>query len=101
MASIKDVAGDFFIACEAGKGWEVCRAYCRPDATFSSQAGAVADLRSLQQYWMKGLLVILPDGKYDKPGERQYPRGARQGGAAVSVSFIAVTVRPVPGARMV
>jgi predicted ester cyclase len=67
MASIKDVAGDFFVACEAGKGWEVCRAYCRPDATFSSQAGAIADIRSLQQYtdWMKGLLVILPDGKYE------------------------------------
>jgi len=67
MTSIKVVAGDFFVACEASKGWEVCRAYCRPDATFSSQAGAVADIRSLQQYtdWMKGLLVILPDDRYE------------------------------------
>ena len=39
MASIKDVTEDFFAACEAGKGWAVCRAYCTPDATFSSQAG--------------------------------------------------------------
>ena len=67
MASIKDVARNFFVACESGKGWEVCKAYCRPDATFSSQAGAVADIRSLQEYtdWMKGLLLILPDGKYE------------------------------------
>jgi predicted ester cyclase len=67
MASIVEVAEKFFTACEAGKGWDACKAFCRPDATFSSQAGAVADLRTLQQYaeWMKGLLVILPDGRYE------------------------------------
>jgi hypothetical protein len=67
MASITGVAKGFFDACEAGKGWEGCKAFCKPDATFSSQAGAVGDLRTLQQYadWMKGLLVILPDGRYE------------------------------------
>jgi hypothetical protein len=67
MASITGIAKEFFTACEAGKGWEACKAYCKPDATFASQAGAVADLRTLQQYadWMKGLLTILPDGRYE------------------------------------
>ena len=67
MASIKEVAHAFFVACETGKGWDACKGYCKPDATFSSQAGAVADVRTLQQYadWMKGLLVILPDAKYE------------------------------------
>ena len=67
MASITEIAKQFFAACEAGKGWEGCRAYCKSDATFSSQAGAVADLRTLQQYadWMKGLLTILEDGRYE------------------------------------
>ena len=26
----------FFDACETGKGWEGCKDYCRPDATFSA-----------------------------------------------------------------
>ena len=67
MASITGIAKEFFAACEAGKGWEVCRAYCKPDATFSSQAEPLADVRNLQQYtdWMKGLLTILPNGRYE------------------------------------
>ncbi|HXJ84517.1 MAG TPA: nuclear transport factor 2 family protein [Candidatus Methylomirabilis sp.] len=67
MASISTVAKDFFVACESGKGWEVCRQYCKPDATFTAQAEPLADVRTLQQYtdWMKGLMTILPDGRYD------------------------------------
>ena len=67
MASITGIAREFFEACEAGKGWEGCRAYCKPDATFSAQAEPLADVRNLQQYtdWMKGVLVMLPDGRYD------------------------------------
>lgn len=67
MESITEVAQKFFAACEAGKGWEGCKAYCKPDATFSAQVAALSDVRTLQQYadWMKGLLVILPDGRYE------------------------------------
>jgi predicted ester cyclase len=67
MASITESAKDFFAACETGKGWEVCKAYCKPDATFSAQAEPLTDVRNLQQYtdWMKGLLTILPDGRYE------------------------------------
>ena len=35
MASITSVAEAFFAACETGKGWAECRAYCTPDATFA------------------------------------------------------------------
>ncbi len=67
MASIAEVAKEFFEACEAGKGWEGCRQYCTPDATFSAQAEPLADVRNLQQYtdWMKGLLTFIPDGRYE------------------------------------
>ena len=64
-ASLANVARDFFDACEAGKGWEVCKAYCVPGATFAAQAEPLADVRTLEQYteWMKGLMTIMPDGR--------------------------------------
>ena len=67
MASITGVAKEFFAACETGKGWDVCKVYCKPNATFSAQAEPLADILNLQQYtdWMKGLMSILPDGKYE------------------------------------
>jgi predicted ester cyclase len=67
MDSMLDTARAFFDACETGKGWDGCREYCASDATFSAQAEALADVRSLQQYadWMKGLLTPLPDGRYE------------------------------------
>ena len=59
-------AHDFFDACETGKGWDVCQAWCHPDATFSCQADALADTGTLAAYadWMKGLLTPVPDGRY-------------------------------------
>ena len=67
MAAINEVATQFFEACEAGKGWEACKAYCKPDATFSAQAEPLAGVRTLQAYadWMQGLMKMLPDGRYD------------------------------------
>jgi len=67
MNAIGEHAHRFFDACETGKGWEVCREYCHPDATFSAQAGALADVDTLEGYteWMKGLLGPVPDGKYE------------------------------------
>jgi hypothetical protein len=58
---------DFFEACEAGKGWAACAAFCTPDATFSAQAEPLAEVRTLAQYadWMKGLMQMMPDGHYD------------------------------------
>ena len=67
MSGIRETAERFFDACETGKGWEVCKAYCKPAATFSAQAGALADVKTLQGYtdWMKGLFTPVPDGSYE------------------------------------
>jgi predicted ester cyclase len=67
MASINEVANQFFEACEAGKGWEVCRTFCKPNATFSAQAEPLANVRTLQEYadWMQGMMKMMPDGHYE------------------------------------
>jgi predicted ester cyclase len=67
MTSITEIAEKFFEACETGKGWEGCRQFCKPDATFSAQAEPLAEIGTLQQYaeWMKALLTPIPDGRYE------------------------------------
>lgn len=62
-----ETAKAFFEACETGRGWEACRSHCKPDASFSAQAGALTDVRTLEQYteWMKGILTVLTDGHYE------------------------------------
>ena len=64
---ITKIAFDFFDACETGKGWQVCQAYCTDSASFSAQTDALADISTLEGYvgWMQGLLVTLPDGNYE------------------------------------
>ena len=66
-ASVVDTAHAFFDACETGKGWDVCRQFCTPDATFDAQAEPLQDIHTLAQYtdWMKSLLTLLPDGDYE------------------------------------
>jgi predicted ester cyclase len=67
VSEILEKAKLFFEACETGKGWESCNDYCHPDATFSAQAGALADISTLEGYteWMKGLFTPVPDGRYE------------------------------------
>jgi len=67
MSSIRDTAEKFFDACETGKGWEGCKQYCRPDATFSAQADALAGVGTVAAYadWMKGLFTPAPDASYE------------------------------------
>ena len=67
MTSITEVAENFFEACETGKGWDICKEHCRPDATFSAQSEALAEIHDLRGYteWMKGLLALMPDGRYE------------------------------------
>lgn len=66
MPSMTEAAQAFFDACETGKGWDACKAWCKPDATFAAQAEPLADVRTLEQYadWMKGMLTVLPDATY-------------------------------------
>ena len=56
MAPITATANDFFAACETGKGWEGCKTYCAPNATFAAQAEPLAGIKTLAEYadWMKG-----------------------------------------------
>jgi predicted ester cyclase len=65
--SITAVAEAFFEACEAGKGWAVCSAYCTPGATFSAQAEPLLDLKTLAEYtnWMQGIMPVLPNAHYE------------------------------------
>lgn len=64
--TITETARAFFEACEAGKGWAACRAYCTSDATFAAQAEPLLGVHTLEQYtdWMKGLLTFMPNGSY-------------------------------------
>ena len=65
--SITSVAKAFFDACETGRGWESCSEYCTSGATFSAQAEPLLEVKTLAQYadWMKGILSILPDARYE------------------------------------
>jgi len=67
MSRILEKAKLFFDACETGKGWEDCKSYCHPEATFSAQAGALSGIETVEAYceWMKGLLTPIPDGRYE------------------------------------
>lgn len=67
MTRITKVAEDFFEACETGKGWAACSAYCTPDASFSAQATPLQDVKTLDEYtdWMKGIMTLFPDGRYE------------------------------------
>lgn len=67
MSAMLGPARQFFDACESGKGWEACKAYCRPGATFSAQAGVLASISTLEGYcdWMKNMFTPIPDGHYE------------------------------------
>ena len=66
-STITETARAFFDACETGKGWEGCSAYCQPHASFAAQAEPLAEVRTLQDYteWMKAQLGFIPDGRYE------------------------------------
>jgi predicted ester cyclase len=65
--SITETALAFYDACETGKGWDVCKAWCHDGASFSCQADAIAEITTLDGYteWTKGLLTPIPDLHYE------------------------------------
>jgi hypothetical protein len=67
MSNISSQAKSFFEACETGKGWEGCKPYCHPNASFSSQTGALSGISTLEGYcdWMRNLFTPVPDGHYE------------------------------------
>ena len=66
MSAMENAAKSFFEACETGQGWAACQQFCTPDASFSCQADALAEVKTLEGYtdWMKGLFGPIPDGSY-------------------------------------
>ena len=50
-------ATKFFHACESLQGWEGCKEYVAPGASFTAQAEPLAELTSVEAYceWMAGL----------------------------------------------
>lgn len=67
MSAMLETAMLFFDACETGKGWEGCKGHCQTDATFSAQTGALADIKTLEEYcdWMQGFFTPVPDAHYE------------------------------------
>ena len=67
MSRILNQGKLFFEACETGKGWENCKTYCSPEATFSAQTSVLSEIDTLEGYceWMKNLLTPIPDGRYE------------------------------------
>jgi predicted ester cyclase len=61
--SMLETAKAFFDACETGKGWAGCRAFCHENASFSCQADMLAEVTSVAGYvdWVKGLFTPIPD----------------------------------------
>jgi len=70
MATMTETAQAFFEACETGKGWAACKAWCTPDASFAAQAEPLAEVTTLEAYceWMKSLFTPMPDGRYELRG---------------------------------
>ncbi|ATU08110.1 nuclear transport factor 2 family protein [Methanohalophilus portucalensis] len=67
MSEMLETARKFYEACETGKGWEKCKQYCHPEATFSAQAAALDGITTVEGYtnWMRDLLTPIPDGHYE------------------------------------
>ena len=66
MLTITTVAKQFFDACESGKGWDGCQAFCLPDASFSTQSERMGNVPTLRQYvdLCAGFLKVCPDASY-------------------------------------
>jgi SnoaL-like domain len=97
MSGVTETARAFFEACETGKGWESCRAYCTPDATFAAQSEPLAEVKTLQQYtdWMKGILTVLTDGRYEL---KSFARDDERNNVCAFATFIGTHLAggPVP-----
>ena len=67
MSAMRETAHKFFDACESGKGWDGCKQYCKPGATFSAQAAALTGINSVEGYtnWMQGLYTPMPNARYE------------------------------------
>ena len=67
MGEILGKAKLFVDACDSGKGWDGCSVYCHTDATLTGQAGALAEIKTIEAYceWMKGFFTPMPNASYE------------------------------------
>ncbi len=67
MSAMLESAKLFFDACDTGKGWEGCKDYCLPGASFSAQTSALEGINTLEAYcdWMRDFLTPVPDAHYE------------------------------------
>jgi predicted ester cyclase len=65
--TITETGREFFDACDSGKGWDGCSQFCHDDATFSCQAGTLADIATIEDYadWLRDFFTPVPDGHYE------------------------------------
>ncbi|MGI3776093.1 MAG: ester cyclase [Janthinobacterium lividum] len=65
-SAIEATARAFLDACDRGLGWEACRPFCTPAASFACQAEPLAGMGQLDAYaeWMKGIVALMPDARY-------------------------------------
>ena len=67
MSERLERARAFFDAVETGKGWDVCKQWCHPDAAFTAQAHSLDEVTTVEAYaeWMKGIYTPMPDARYE------------------------------------
>ncbi len=67
MPNIETIATSFHQACTSGAGWEACRAYCTPDATFEHEGEMFADIHTLEAYatFLQNVLAPVPDFRHE------------------------------------
>jgi hypothetical protein len=55
------------VAMDKATGWDSCKDVVEEGATFSAQAGAVADCKTLKEYadWAEGFAKICPNSTFD------------------------------------
>ena len=63
MSDIRSVALQFTEANDAGGGWDACRAFCHPGATFAFQGELLGGIDTVEAYtdWIKGNQQTFPD----------------------------------------
>ena len=70
MANMLDTAKSFFAACETGKGWDGCKAYCTADASFSAESGPLLEVKTLAASGIGDFRYILKWNEHNAPLRR-------------------------------
>ncbi len=63
MSDIRSLALQFTEANDAGEGWDTCRAFCQPGATFAFKGALLRGIDTVEAYteWIKANQQTFPD----------------------------------------